>query len=139
LSDAQNFRINVRHEDDTEPVRTSLREVLADNEGVPALCELVSSLQPGGEVRVSGGWIYTRPVVSPPRYTRVRVPIDLKEFRGTDAATVTIDRKRLTMSIRPLRKRTVVDLSLTEIAERYLAKQVRLNAIAKRNARRARR
>lgn len=142
MSDSPNYRLYVRHEEDSEPVRTTLREVLADNEGAMSVCDAVRSLQPGEEVRVNGVWLYSRPVVSPPRYTRVRVPIDMKtfsEFRNVPVATMEIDRKRLTVRIRPLRRRTVVELSLQELAEHYLAKQVRLNAAAKLKARRARR
>lgn len=136
---APNFRLHVKHDEDTEPVRTTLREVLADNEGVPSICDAITKLQPGGELRVDGGWVYTRPIVSPSRYTRLRVPIDLKEFRGSDTATVTLDRKRLTISFRPRRKRTLVTIPLSELAELYLAKQVKLDAIARKKARRARR
>lgn len=137
MSDAPNFRVRISSEygdDSVQPLKLFLEE----NEGVPDFCSKVTALQPGEETKY-GIFRVTRIAVSPPRYTRVRVPIDLKEFRGSETATVTLDRKRLTMSIRPLRRRTVVELPLSELAEKYLAKQVKLDVLAKRKARRARR
>lgn len=138
MSVAPNFRLYVRGEGDEKSVPTTLREFLEDNEGCESCCQQAKALKPGEEITV-GNFSVRRPIVTPPRYTRVRVPIDLKEFRGSETATVTLDRKRLTMSIRPLRRRTVVELPLTELAEKYLAKQVKLDVLAKRKARRARR
>jgi hypothetical protein len=142
---APNFRVAVRFDgvEDDDATVTTLRDFLESNEAAPDVCERVKALQPGEVARFGGGAApeveVRRLVVSPPRYTRIRVPIDLKEFRGSQSATVTIDRKRLTMSIRPLRRRTVVELSLSALAESYLAKQMRLDVLAKRKARRARR
>lgn len=140
MSDAPNFRITVRLDsvDEADVVHTTFERFALENEAVPRLVESVETLAPGEEVRF-GDTVVKRIVVSPPRYTRVRVPIDLKEFRGAEAATITIDRKRLTLSIRPIRRRTVVELPLGELAERYLAKQVKLDAIARKKAQRARR
>jgi hypothetical protein len=143
MSDAPNFRLSVRAEGDDCDVPTTLREFLADNEGAPEVCAQVQALEPGQEVVLGGGagvaFHVRRFNVGSPRYTRVRVPIDLKEFRGASTATVTIDRKRLTLSIRPFQRRMVFEISLTELAELYLAKQVKVSVAAKKKARRSRR
>lgn len=131
-----NFRLRI--EADGEVVNTTFERFAQENDGVPRLVESVETLSPGEQVQF-GETVVTRAAQVEHRFTRVRVPIDIKEFRGASTATVVIDRKRLTISFRPHQRRTVVDLSLSELAERYLAKQVRLNAIAKTKKRRTNR
>lgn len=140
MSDSPNFRLSVRAEGDDYHVTTTLRDFLADNEGAAEVCAKVQSLAPGDGVSLGGGaapvFHVQRFAKGSPRFTRVRVPV---QFDGADFATVTIDRKRLTLSIRPARKRTVFELELPDFAQTMLERQSKLNALAKRKARKARR
>lgn len=140
MSDAPNFRLSVRAEGDDYPVTTTLQSFLADNEGAAEVCARVQSLAPGDAVSLGGGaapvFHVQRFAKGSPRFTRVRVPA---QFDGSEFATVTIDRKRLTLSIRPARKRTVFELDLTDFAQRMLERQAKLNALSKRRTRRSRR
>lgn len=134
-----NFRLTVQFEGD-QPERTTLTEFLADNEGADArLCESVSTLAPGESMTYGGGAAplvtITRAEKTSQRYTHVRVPID---FDGAEYATVTIDRKRLTLAIRPARRRSVFELALPDFAERMLERQSKLN-VRNRKMKRTRR
>jgi hypothetical protein len=146
MSDAgPNFRVAVRFDgvDGEDATVTTLRDFLESNEAVPEVCERVKRLQPGEVAHFGGGMDGASPgvsvrriAVSPPRFTRVRVPIN---FDGAEYATVTIDRKRLTLSIRPARQRTVFEMELGDFAERMLDRQAKRNVAARRKARRSRR
>lgn len=137
---ALNFRLSVRAEGDDYDVPTTLRAFLDDNEGAPDVCEQVRALEPGQEVVLGGGaapmFHVRRFAVGKPQFARFKVPI---RFDGALWATVTIDRKRLTLSIRPLRRRTVFEIPLQTLAETMLSKQAKANVLAKRRERKTRR
>ncbi len=132
-----NFRLTVRMGDD-EPERTTLREFVADNEAAPIVCERVRALEPGGSITWGAAGPHpmvtvTRASKAEQRFTRIRVPI---KFDGAEFATVTIDRKRLTLAIRPARRRSVFELELSDFAQRMLERQAKLNVRARKLARR---
>lgn len=128
-----NFRIAIKLEDEEKEEVHTLERFLADNEGSPVRCMEVAKLEVGQEITFSGG---TRVRRLPPievRYARFRVPVD---FDGAGTATITIDRKRLMMTIRPARRRSVCEVDLSGFAQQMLEKQAKLNVLARRQARR---
>jgi hypothetical protein len=134
-----NFRLTVQFEGD-KPERTTLAEFLADNEAALDVCERVRALAPGESMTTGGGAApavtITRAAKTEQRFTHVRVPID---FDGAEYATITIDRKRLTLAVRPARRRSVFEVALREWAETMLERQSKLNVRARLKARRTRR
>lgn len=137
---APNFRLTVCFDGDS-PEQTTLREFLADNEGAPEICAEVSKLEPGQQAVFGGGAAPLCTVRRAPkveaRFTRVRVPI--QRYDGAEFVTLLIDRKRLTIGIRPARRRVALELELGTWARAMLEKQAKLNVNAKRKTRRTRR
>lgn len=135
---APNFRLTVRFDED-EPSSTTLRTFLEENEGAPDVCTVVAKLAPGEQATFGGGaaplCVVTRAPKTSNRFTRIRVPI--KRFNGAEFATVVIDRKRLTIAIRPARRRVALELELSDWVERMLWKAVA--ATARQSTRRPRR
>lgn len=128
-----NFRVAVRcHGEDKEQV-TTLAVFLAENEGAPAVCDVVANLEPGQEVD-TGAMKVRRFPQNEVRFSHFKVPV---RFDGAGSATITIDRKRLVMLIRPSRRRSVCEVDLSDLAQRYLEKQAKLNILAKKKARKA--
>lgn len=122
-----NFRITVTADEDD--IRTlTLSEFVADNEGAPGVCERVAKLNPGEEIVCGNIRVRRFAVKAGARYARVRVPIS---FDKAKFATLTIDRKRMTMSIRPAHKRMVVTVELGSWAQKMLEKEAVLAANAK--------
>ena len=122
-----NFRLRITV-DDLVCTQT-LTDFLAENEGSQEACKWVSALVPGQSVTLANGVTVQRFNATQPRYAHFKVPINFDRAR---AATLTIDRDRLQMTIRPLRRRTVVNVDLTSMVENYLAKQAKIDAMKKR-------
>lgn len=133
--DTPNFRLQFTSRDDGSVTHTTLQEFLRDNEGAPGVCARVAILQPGQAVELPTGVVH-RTEVTPPRYAHFRVPI---RFDGAREATVTVDRQRLNLIIRPFRRRQVVILDLQAVAERYLMQDAKIRAQERLKARKARR
>lgn len=131
-----NFRLRISSDGDADKIQ-SLKDFLAENEGIPAICAQVEALEPGQHIDVMSGLVRIKRFnKSQARYARFKVPI---KFDGAQAATITIDRHRLTLSIRPLRRRTSIELPLQQLAEQYLVKAAKIAAIERIKARRAKR
>lgn len=135
-----NYRLTVCFDGD-QPEHTTLREFLADNEAAPEICAEVSRLEPGQQAVFGGGaaplCTVRRAAKTETRFTRVKVPI--ARFDGAEFVTLLIDRKRLTIAIRPARRRIALELELGTWARGLLVKQATVNANAKLKARRVRR
>lgn len=126
-----NFRLGVRFAGEEKETITTLTAFLADNEGAPVICDVVAALEPGQETD-TGALKVRRFPQNEVRFSHFKVPV---KFDGATSATVTIDRKRLIMSIRPCRRRRVVEFALPELVEQLLWKQIRLDLAAKKKAR----
>ncbi len=134
MDETPNFRIGIKYRGEETEELTTLRDFLANNEGSSNTCALVKVLEPGQQITLMAGELLVRRFPQAEvRYSHFKVPV---KFDGTDSATVTIDRKRLIMSIRPLRRRRVVEFGLTELVEQLLWKQIKLDLAAKKKERR---
>lgn len=133
--DTPNFRLQIT---DAEggTTYTTLREFVADNEGVPGLCLRVAGLQPGQGLQDPFMGVIHRTEAKPPRYAHFRIPI---KWDGSTEATVTVDRQRLNLIIRPKRRRQVVLVDLQALAERYLWQDAKIRAQERLKAKRAKR
>lgn len=128
-----NFRIAVRLVGEDKEDMTTLQQFLVDNEGSPDICARVSRLEPGQETSLGAGTLSIRRLAkTESRYSHFKVPI---RFDGAESATITIDRKRLTMAIRPARRRSVFEMDLSEFAQAMLERQAKSNILAKRKER----
>lgn len=136
---APNFRLSVCFEGD-EPEQTTLRAFLADNEAAPELCAEVERLEPGQQATFGGG---AAPAVTvkrlektSPRFTRIRVPVRVD---GAPFVTVIVDRKRLTIGIRPAHRRVALELELGDWCRTMIERAAKLKVGKKTKTKRARR
>lgn len=128
-----NFRLATRFHGEEKELITTLSQFLLDNEGAPAICDVVKALEPGQEIDAGALHIRRFPQ-NEVRFSHFKVPV---RFDGATSATVTIDRKRLIMSIRPARRRQVREFDLATLVEKLLWQSLKLDLAAKKKARKA--